>query len=55
MIREAYLDRAVVDEKTVQLLEGLASAIRLAECDVGNATANRVGSVRDVDSLDGSN
>jgi hypothetical protein len=33
------LDRAVVDEKPVQLLEGLASAIRLAEGNIGDTAA----------------
>lgn len=46
------LDRAVVDEQTIELLEGLASAIRLVEGDVGDTAALRVGSIHEVDSLD---
>lgn len=50
-----YLDGAVVDEKTVQLLEGLASAIRVTEGNVRDAAADGVGSVGDFYPLDGSN
>jgi hypothetical protein len=35
----AYLDRSVVDEEAVQLLEGLASAVRLVEGHVCDTTA----------------
>lgn len=35
----AYLDRSVVDEEAIQLLEGLASAIRLVEGHVCDTTA----------------
>lgn len=51
----SHLDGTVVDEKTVQLLKGLASAIRLAEGNVGNAATDRVGSVGDFHSFDRSN
>ncbi len=47
------LDGATVDEETVELLEGSASAIRLVENDIGNATALRVRAVRELDALDG--
>lgn len=35
----AYLDRSVVDEEAVQLLEGLASAVRPVEGHVCDTTA----------------
>lgn len=35
----AHLDRSVVDEEAIQLLEGLASAIRLVEGHVCDTTA----------------
>lgn len=54
MVFTANLDRSVVHEKAVQLLESLAGAVRLVESDIGNATADRVGTVNEVDSLDGS-
>lgn len=47
------LDGAAVNEKTVKLLEGSASAIRLVENHVGDTTALRVGAVRELDALDG--
>lgn len=50
-----HLDRSVVNQKAIQLLEGLAGAVRLVECHVGDTTALRVGAVRDLDSLDGTN
>lgn len=49
------LDRTSIDKEAVQLLEGLASAIRLAEDDVGDAAADRVGAVGNLDLLDGAN
>ncbi len=51
----AYLNRAVVNEQAVQLLKGPASAIRFAKDDVGNATALRVGAVRQFNLLNGAN
>lgn len=50
---EAYLDRATVNQQTVQLLERLASAIGFTERDVGNTTALGVGAVGQFDPLDG--
>lgn len=47
------LDGATVDEETVELLEGSASAIRLVEDDIGNTTALRVRAVRELNALDG--
>src|SRR4051812_31494667 len=47
-----YLDRLVVHAQTVQGLEGLASAIRLPEGHVGDAAAEAVGSIGDLDALD---
>ena len=52
---ETDLDRAIVDQETVKLLEGLASAVRLAEGDVGDAAADRVGAIGKLDLLDVSN
>lgn len=52
---QAYLDRAVVNEQAVQLLESAASTIWLVEDDVGNATALRVGAVGKLNTLDGAN
>jgi hypothetical protein len=51
----AHLDRSVVDKKTVQFLEGLASAIRLMEGHVCDTAALRVRAVGELDSLDGTN
>jgi len=50
---KTYLNRAVVDEEAVQFLEGLASAVRLGEGDIGDTAALRVGAVRKLDPLDG--
>jgi hypothetical protein len=50
--RFTYLDGLVVDQKTVEGLEGLAGAIGVLEGDVGNATADTAGAVRDLDLLD---
>ena len=47
-----YLDGATIDKESVELLEGLASAVRLAEDDIGDAAADRVGTVGDLDLLD---
>lgn len=47
------LDGAVIDEKAVQFLEGLASASSVAEGHVGDAPALRVGAVHQLDLLDG--
>jgi hypothetical protein len=49
------LDRATIDEETVQFLEGRASAIGLAEDDRSDATALRVGAVGEFNPLDGAN
>jgi hypothetical protein len=54
-VRLTYLDWAVVNKQTVQLLEGLTSAIRLAEDNVGNSTTLRVRSIGDLDLLDRTN
>lgn len=54
-MRLTYLDWAVVNKQTVQLLEGLTSAIRLAEDNVGNSTTLRVRSIGDLDLLDRTN
>ena len=51
----AYLNRAVVNEEAVQLLESKASAAGLVEDDVGNATALRVGSIGQLHLLDTTN
>lgn len=51
----AYLDGAVVNEETVQLLESKTSAAGLAEDDVGNATALRVGPIGQLHLLDTTN
>lgn len=53
--RNTYLDRFRVDQETVQLLESFASAIGLVKCDIGDAAADRVGTVRELDSLYGTN
>jgi hypothetical protein len=49
------LDGAAVDEQAVQLLEGLASTICLAENDRCDTTALRVGAVGQLDPLDRAN
>lgn len=49
-----YLDGAIVDQETVQLLEGDAGAVRLVKGNIGDTTALRVGAVRKLNSLDGS-
>lgn len=49
------LDRSVVDKKTIQFLEGLASAIGLMEGHVCDTAALRVRAVGELDSLDGTN
>lgn len=49
------LDGAAINEKTIELLEGLASAVRLMEDDIGNTAALRVGAVRELNTLDGAN
>lgn len=54
-MRLTYLDWAVVNKQAVQLLEGLTSAIRLAEDNVGNSPALRVRSIGDLDLLDRTN
>lgn len=51
--RAKYLDGAAVNEETVELLEGPASAICSVEDDVGDAAALRVGAVGELYSLDG--
>lgn len=48
-----YLDGALIDQDTVELLVSDASASRVSERDVGNASALRVGSVDDINSFDG--
>jgi hypothetical protein len=53
--RIAYLDRPVVDEEAIQLLEGLASTVRLVEGHVCDTTALRVGAVGELNSLDRTN
>lgn len=52
--RVQYLDRAVINQETIELLEGLTSAVRLEEGHVGDAAALRVGTIRNFDLLDGS-
>jgi hypothetical protein len=52
---EANLDRSVVNEEAIQLLESLARAVWLVKGDIGDATADGVGAIDEVDSLDGSN
>jgi hypothetical protein len=49
------LDWSVVDKKTIQLLEGIASAIGLVESDVGDTATLWVGAVDKLYSLDRSN
>lgn len=49
----SYLDRAAVDEESVELLESPVGTIDLTEDDVGNTTALRVGAVGDLNLLDG--
>jgi hypothetical protein len=46
------LDGAVVDQETVQLLEGFAGTGGVAERHIGDATALRVGAVNKLDPLD---
>lgn len=46
-------DGAVVNQKSIQLLESLAGAILFVEGDVGNTTALRVRTVGKLDLLDG--
>lgn len=51
----AYLDRTVVNEQSIQLVEGNTRAIRLVEDDVGNAAALRVRAIRQLHPLDTTN
>lgn len=44
-----HLDWATVDEKAIELLKRLASTVRLAEGDVGDASALRVGAIDKLD------
>ena len=53
--QKAYLNRAVVNEEAVQLLESKTSAAGLVEDDVGNATALRVGSIGQLHLLNSTN
>jgi len=45
------LDRPVVDEKSVQLGEGLAGSIGVVECDMGDAAADTARAIRQLDPL----
>lgn len=51
----ANLDGSVIDKKAIQLLKSLAGAVSLVESDIGNAAADGIGAVDEIDSLDGSN
>lgn len=53
MVDATYFDGPAIDQKTVQLLKRLASAICLVEGHIGNATADRVGPIRQFNLLDG--
>lgn len=55
LVCDANLDGSIVDKKAIQLLESLASTIRLVESDIGNAAADRVGAINEIYSLDRSN
>ena len=44
---------SVVHKKAVKLLECPASTVGFVKGDVGNATADRVGTVNEVDALNG--
>lgn len=55
LLTRTNLDRAVVNQEAVQLLEGLASAIRPAEDDIGDTAALGVRAVHEFDSLDVAN
>lgn len=50
-----HLNGSIIDKQAIQLLESLAGAVNLVESDIGNATADRVGAIYKIDSLDGSN
>ena len=50
--RGKYLDRAVIDQETIQLLESFTGAIRLVKGHVCDTAALRVGTVRKLNSLD---
>jgi len=51
-IPEAYLDRSVVDEETIELGESLAGAIGVVEGNLGNTLAIALGAVRKIHLLD---
>jgi hypothetical protein len=50
-----YLDGATVNEQAVELLQGPGSSGGVTEGDVGDATALRVGSIGQLNPLDGTN
>jgi hypothetical protein len=52
LARGKYLDGSVIDEETVQLLEGLAGSIGVVEGDMSDATADTAWAVRQLDPLD---
>jgi hypothetical protein len=51
-VAKPYLDGAVVNEKTIELGEGLAGAVCVVERHLGNALAVALGAVREIHLLD---
>lgn len=49
---KTYLDRAIVNEKTIESGESFAGSIGVVESDVGETTADTPGAVGDLDLLD---
>ncbi len=52
---KTYLDRAVIDEETIQVRERLAGAVGMREDDGGDATADTTRSIGQFDPLDMTN